>query len=80
MVLYNNSDNAYIETVYTYDEWEKVYKRNKEKEIKNMLKNAEQKILGFSLFFIGIVGCFIFPEDAGGFVMAMCLGVARMIL
>lgn len=80
MVLYNTTSNARIETVYTYDEWEKVYKRNKEKEIKDMLQHAEQKILGLCIFIIGIVGCFIFPEDAGGFVMAICLGIARMIL
>lgn len=80
MVLYNSTSNAFIETVYTYDEWEKVYKRNKEKEIKDMLQHAEQKILGFAIFFIGIIGCFIFPEDAGGFVMAICIGIARMVL
>ena len=34
MVLYNTTNNARIETVYTYDEWEKVYKRNKEKRVK----------------------------------------------
>lgn len=80
MVLYNNTSNAYIETVYTYEEWEKVYKRNKQKHIKKVLHHAEQKILGFSIFLIGIVGCFIFPEDAGGFVMATCLGIARMVI
>lgn len=80
MVLYNTTSNARIETVYTYDEWEKVYKRNKEKRVKKVLQHMEQKVLGFSIFFIGIVGCFIFPEDAGGFVMATCIGIARIIL
>lgn len=38
-----------------------------------------QKLLGLGLFIIGIIGCLVFPEDAGGFVFAGVLGILRLI-
>ena len=77
MMTYNKTSNA--ETVYTYDEWLKEYKRNKAIERKQKRETAIQKCLGLVLLVIGIIGCFIFPKDAGGFLFTSVLGVLRVI-
>lgn len=78
MMLYNNTSNAYkIETVYTYEEWLKEYNRNKAIERKQKQETAIQKCLGLGLLVLGIIGCLVFPEDAGGFVFAGVLGIIR---
>ena len=80
MMLYNATSNAYkIETVYTYDEWLKEYKRNEAIERKQRKEIAIQKFLGLGLLAIGIIGCCIFPEDAGGFLFTSVLGILRVI-
>ena len=80
MMLYNTTNNAYkIETVYTYDEWLKEYNRNKAIERQQKLETLIQKFLGIGLLALGIIGCFIFPEDAGGFVFTSVLGILRVI-
>lgn len=77
---YNTTSNAYkIETVYTYEEWEKEYRRNKAIERKQKAETITQKCLGLGLLALGIIGCAIFPEDAGGFVFASVLGIIRAI-
>ena len=78
MVLYNTTNNAYkIETVYTYEEWLKEYKRNETIERKQKRETIIQKCLGIGLLVIGIIGCLIFPEDAGGFLFTSVLGIIR---
>ena len=81
MMNYNATSNAYImndiETVYTYDEWLKEYNRNKAKERQQKKETAIQKCLGLGLLAIGIIGCLIMPEDAGGFVFAGLMGIIR---
>ena len=80
MMLYNTTSNAHkIETVYTYEEWLKEYNRNKAIERKQRQETIIQKCLGIGLLVIGIIGCLIFPEDAGGFVFASVLGIIRAI-
>ena len=80
MMNYNTTSNAYkIETVYTYEEWEKEYRRNKAIERKQKAETIGQKCLGLGLLALGIIGCFVFPEDAGGFVFASVLGILRVI-
>ena len=80
MMQYNTTSNAYkIETVYTYDEWLKAYNRNKVKERKQRAETITQKCLGLGLLLLGIIGCFIFPEDAGGFLFISVLGIIRVI-
>ena len=80
MMQYSTTSNAYkIETVYTYEEWEKEYRRNKAIERKQKVETIGQKCLGFGLLALGILGCFVFPEDAGGFVFTSVLGIIRMI-
>lgn len=80
MMLYNTTSNAYnIETVYTYDEWLKEYRHKKAIQRKQKLEVITQKCLGVGLLALGIMGCFIFPEDAGGFIMASVLGIIRVI-
>ena len=75
---YNTTSNAYkIETVYTYDEWLKEYKRNKALERQQKKETAIQKCLGLGLLTIGILGCVVMPEDAGGFLFASVLGIIR---
>ncbi len=80
MMLYNTTSNAQkIETVYTYDEWLKEYNHNKAIERKHKRENAIQKSLGLGLLILGIIGCLVFPEDAGGFVFTSVLGIIRTI-
>lgn len=80
MMTYNRTSNAYkIETVYTYDEWLKEYQHNKAIERKQKVETIGQKCLGIGLLALGILGCFVFPEDAGGFVFASVLGIIRVI-
>ena len=80
MVTYNNTSNAEaIETVYTYDEWLKAYNRNKAKKRAKQQEKAFQKLLGFALVLVGLLGCAIFPEDAGGCLFACIMGVFRVI-
>ena len=80
MLTYNKTSNAEaIETVYTYDEWVKEYNRNKAKERKQKQETAIQKCLGLGLLTIGILGCAVMPEDAGGFLFASVLGIIRVI-
>lgn len=80
MMLYNKTSNAYkIETVYTYDEWLKEYNRNKAIERQQKLETLIQKFLGIGLLTLGIIGCCIFPEDAGGFLFTSVLGILRVI-
>ena len=80
MMQYNTTSNAYkIETVYTYDEWLKAYNRNKAKERKQRAETITQKCLGLGLLLLGIIGCLVMPEDAGGFVFASVLGILRVI-
>ncbi|MBR5596625.1 MAG: hypothetical protein IKW30_04370 [Lachnospiraceae bacterium] len=81
MMNYNATSNAYImndiETVYTYDEWLKEYNRNKALERQQKKETAIQKGLGIGLLAVGIIGCLVFPEDAGGFVFASIMGIIR---
>ena len=79
MMQYNTTNNALqnIETVYTYDEWLKEYKRNEAKEIKQKQETAIQKCLGLGLIALAVIGCMVFPEDAGGFVFAGLMGIFR---
>ena len=78
MMLYNTTSNAHkIETVYTYEEWLKEYNRNKAIERKQRQETIIQKCLGIGLLVIGIIGCLIFPEDAGGFLFTSVLGIIR---
>lgn len=80
MMLYNTTSNAHkIETVYTYEEWLKEYNRNKAIERKQRQETIIQKCLGIGLLVIGIIGCLIFPEDAGGFLFTSVLGILRVI-
>ena len=80
MMQYSTTSNAYkIETVYTYEEWEKEYRRNKAIERKQKVETIGQKCLGLGLLALGIIGCCIFPEDAGGFVFTSVLGILRVI-
>ena len=80
MMQYNTTSNAYkIETVYTYDEWLKVYNRNKAKERKQRAETITQKCLGLGLLLLGIIGCLVMPEDAGGFLFISVLGIIRVI-
>ena len=39
-----------------------------------------QKLCGVGLLVVGVVGCFIMPEDNGGFFFASLLGVLRIAL
>ena len=74
MMLYNTTSNAQkIETVYTYEEWLKEYDHNKAIERKQKRETIIQKCLGLGLLALGIVGCLLMPEDAGGFVIASVL-------
>lgn len=78
MMNYNTTSNAYkIETVYTYDEWLKEYKRNEAIERKQKQEIAIQKCLGLGLLALAVIGCMVFPEDAGGFVFAGIMGIFR---
>ena len=78
MMLYNTTSNAQkIETVYTYEEWLKEYDHNKAIERKQTRETIIQKCLGLGLLALGIVGCLLMPEDAGGFVIASVLGIIR---
>ena len=80
MMTYNNTSNAEaIETVYTYNELLNIYNRNKTKEREEKKNKILQKLLGVALLFIGVLGCAIFPEDAGGCLFACALGVFRVI-
>ena len=80
MMLYNTTSNAHkIETVYTYEEWLKEYKRNEAIERKQKCEAAIQKSLGLGLLAIGIIGCLLMPEYAGGFVFTSVLGILRVI-
>ena len=81
MMNYNTTSNAYsdIETVYTYDEWLKEYNHNKALERKQKAETITQKCLGLGLLMIGILGCLVFPDDAGGFVFTSVLGIIRVI-
>lgn len=81
MMQYNTTSNAYsdIETVYTYDEWLKEYKRNEEIKRQRIQEAVFQKMLGFGLLILGIVGCLVMPEDAGGFVFTSVLGILRLV-
>ena len=45
----------------------------------HLTEYAKQKLLGFLLVVIGIIFCFAFKEDATGGVMAILLGIARLI-
>ena len=38
----------------------------------------QQKLLGLALVVIGIIGCFIMPEDCGGCLFAGFMGVCRL--
>ena len=78
MMNYNTTSNAHkIETVYTYDEWLKEYNRNKAKERQQKKEIAIQKCLGLGLIALAVIGCMVFPEDAGGFVFAGLMGIFR---
>lgn len=80
MMAYNKTSNAEaMETVYTYDEWLNEYKRNEAKERKQKQETVIQKCLGLGLLVIGILGCAVMPEDAGGFLFASILGIIRVI-
>ena len=80
MMTYNKTSNAEaIEIVYTYDEWMKVYRSNKAKEKAKKQEKAFQKLLGIALVAVGLLGCAIFPEDAGGCLFACILGIIRVI-
>ena len=80
MVTYSKTSNAEnIETVYTYEEWLREYNRNKAIERKQKQETAIQKCLGLGLLALGIIGCLVFPEDAGGFVFTSVLGILRVI-
>ena len=80
MMTYNNTSNAEaIETVYTYEEGLKAYNRNEAKKRAKQQEKIFQKLLGFALVLIGLIGCAIFPEDAGGCLFACAMGVFRVI-
>ena len=80
MMTYNKTSNeGAMETVYTYEEWLKEYKRNEAKERKQKQEIAIQKCLGLGLLTIGIFGCAVMPKDAGGFLFASILGIIRVI-
>ena len=39
----------------------------------------QQKLLGVALIVICIIGCFVIPEDCGGYLLAGCMGLARVV-
>lgn len=45
----------------------------------HLTEYAKQKLLGLLLVIIGIIFCFSFKEDATGGVIAIFLGIARLI-
>lgn len=53
-----------------------IFKKKKSRKISEYHK---QKILGITLILIGITGMTIFPEDCGGFLIAVLLGITRTI-
>ena len=79
MMTYNNTSNAEaIETVYTYNDWLKTYKRNEEKRRAKQQEKIFQKLLGLALVLVGIIFCMIFPEDATGGAFVGALGLLRL--
>ena len=57
-----------------------VYHRKAKKRMSKREKyQIQQKFLGLILTVLGIIGCFFVPEDCGGFLFAVLLGIARMI-
>lgn len=57
-----------------------VYRRKMKKKLTEQEKYlVNQKILGLALTVIGILGCLWIPEDCGGFIVAVLIGIARII-
>ena len=79
MMIYNKTSNVEaIETVYTYNDWLKTYKRNEAKRRAKQQEKIFQKLLGFALVLVGIIFCMIFPEDATGGLFVGILGLLRL--
>lgn len=68
-----------IETVYTYTEWEKIYKWNQAHRKAKTDAIITQIILGIALVMLGIVAVIIMPEDATGGVLFVMMGVCVIL-
>lgn len=55
-----------------------IYRRRKRLSERKK-KLIQQKLLGLTLVVVGVVGCCVMPEDAGGCLMACGMGIVRMI-
>lgn len=55
-----------IETVMTYDEWQREYSRKQRRKKREKIYYAKQKIAGISLVVIGIASIIIFKDATIG--------------
>ena len=79
MLVTYGSTAEVLEDVYTFEEWEREYIKIKKQKKAQIMERIGQKCLGLGLAAIGILGCFVFPEDAGGFVFTSILGIIRIV-
>ena len=72
--VYNYGTEA-IETVYTYDVWEREYKRRKAEKQAEILQKVLQKLVGIICLLCAVACCIYFPEDATGALLFAPLGL-----
>ena len=66
-------------TTYTGNTQIYIFRKKKEQRVLYKRYLKKQKILGMALILIGIIGCFVIPEDCGGCLIAGLMGIARVI-
>lgn len=63
-----------METVYTYTEWEKIYKKNKARQKEKAMYFIKQKIIGLILSAVGIATT-VLLKDATVLIVAFPIGM-----
>ena len=78
MIQYSNAQP--IETVYTYSEWDKEYKKRRAEKQVAILQKLLQLLLGIICLLCAAACCMFFPEDATGALLFAPLGMALLAI
>ena len=71
----NTYDTEVLETVYTYNEWLKEYKRRTRKSRADRVYYIKQKLCGVVLAAIGIITPILFDGDATASLLLVPMGL-----
>jgi hypothetical protein len=61
-------------TLYTYDEWENIYRRNKARQMAETAYFIKQKIAGVTALIIGVVSPLLLDGDGTASIILLPLG------